>query len=88
MLLQVPGVVEASVVGVPHPRLGEAPRAYLVTEGTKPTDEVIMKIKIHNTKTTVFIGYLSYLYKSLLYLRVSCYSLVFPNILDENKYSY
>jgi acyl-CoA synthetase (AMP-forming)/AMP-acid ligase II len=37
LLTQFPGVVEAAVVPAPHPRLGEQPAAFLMTEGVALT---------------------------------------------------
>ena len=33
VLRQHPGVLDVGVVGVPHERMGEAPRAYVVPKG-------------------------------------------------------
>lgn len=38
-LMGIPGVVEAAVVGVPHPDLGEEVMAYVVTEGEQQTPD-------------------------------------------------
>lgn len=35
-LLQLPGVADAGVVGIPHPRHGEVPRAYVVRSDRHP----------------------------------------------------
>lgn len=40
ILLQHPKVVEAGVVGVPDERLGEAPRAYVVTSAPATEAEI------------------------------------------------
>ena len=42
VILRVPGVQEVSVVGVPHPVFGEAPRAFIVrAAGSKVTEEEV-----------------------------------------------
>ena len=41
ILLSVPGVVDAAVVGVPHDRLGEAPKAFLVCVNDNITEDQV-----------------------------------------------
>ena len=45
VILTVPGVLEVSVVGVPHPTLGEAPRAFIVkVAGSEVTEEEVQGV--------------------------------------------
>ncbi|KAA0195730.1 hypothetical protein HAZT_HAZT009271, partial [Hyalella azteca] len=51
VILQLPQVVEVSVVGVPHDMTGEAPRAYITTKGG--IDEKTVTIYTSSTYTAI-----------------------------------
>lgn len=40
ILLQHPDVADAGVLGVPHDRMGEAPRAYIVTKKSIKEEDI------------------------------------------------
>ncbi|XP_018010015.2 probable CoA ligase CCL5 [Hyalella azteca] len=50
VILQLPQVVEVSVVGVPHDMTGEAPRAYITTKGGIDEKTVMAHVQQHCAK--------------------------------------
>lgn len=56
IILRVTGVVEVSVVGVPHPKLGEAPRAYVVTNKPLTADKIFDIVKSTAAKHKHLLG--------------------------------
>ena len=46
MLVTHPDVVEAAVVGVPHPHTGEAVKAYVVTSGADVDEETLIEYSL------------------------------------------
>ena len=53
VLLEDPRIQEASIIGIPHERLGEVPKAYIVAEeGETITKEDVLEIS--RTKTAKF----------------------------------
>uniref|UniRef100_A0A2P2HZY6 4-coumarate--CoA ligase n=1 Tax=Hirondellea gigas TaxID=1518452 RepID=A0A2P2HZY6_9CRUS len=55
VLLQVPGIQDVSVTGVPHDRLGEAPRAYIVAKAppSKKSIEEFLSSRLSENKQLV-----------------------------------
>lgn len=55
LLLSHPAVAEALVVGLPHPQMGEAPRAFVVlAEGVSADDALAQELLLHVSGACVF----------------------------------